>query len=1345
MKRTRKILLVIVIMLSLFNLSNKISAFSQKSSLELLNEKSDIYRDEIRLSDLTATQIQELKEILLTNLDTKAVQLSKQDYVTKKTSLTTAEITKYFVPLVRKIRQDNPSLSPQEASRLAMEQAIDQANQELYQNVLLESKVNDLKVLFKKLLDNHFLATKPTLTIAQLKKEIHAIHRGLFYLVQNYNFDTDLAYTLVMNPQSFSNIAQKDNAYERLVNYGTLNALPGMNQTANQRVWDQFFKVKDSSTVYRNKIEKYTGLSLHELIEKLAANQSLSDEEYFNQQTKALLLKTDRVSSVYNVIKNDFPNLILPILSSGSKIYIAATSNGINVGQLDAYLNDYPQLKDYEHVQGTPQDLNIQTLFQTVLNQQENYWDFVRSTTSNRPLTKIIATDSMVQYNPTTNQISWGNETSSNAIRDFFIPLDLYPSYTYGSRIEGVSTGENSFTSYTVPLLGKHRRGLTLFSHESTHSKEKNIFGVRRLGQGPEVYARGLFEDLDNTQNGQTPYQPVMTLNTTLEIKDVLNRTQPKKPNTSKENLEKYTKNLIELVMYLEAVEAKIALELSQEDKNIYFNQVNQVSAQNDTARILGNTQNTSTNDRITFQNQTLSTISQLVDSSIISGQFIPKGVSPQQTIKHNDYVNVPLLNSFYAAPQQKDASMNAVGDVSFKRMAYEILAFKGFDAFVEYVGNGNTSDTMAFGKILQGSFNNEWSEFKKAKYTELLNGYKLINSDNIQFESELTEAIKKDLQVLKSFRSAVDLINATSDSESVKDTKITEKAVQMGLMQNTSNVRNVKLKVLQEAHSLLDEMKSAIQLEKLESKTVKVVYEIKIADGTVVPERLKQYQKAEVMILETETPVYPSLEGIVESDENHIWIFESNTEVKRDGEIKIISNFRHVDKAEVKREITELYNATKEKVAQLKWLSTSEAEESNRGIEAIREEAIKAIENTKEESAFNGIKQSVLEELTANEELATQKSGAREEAMKQIELELNQKALIQGEDRYIYATSEVKVNYDEGIQQATVLKAEGKEASIQALNEAYVKIIEAKKRLNGIKPNPKLVKVVYEIKIADGTAVPERLKQYQKAEVMILETATPLYPTLEGVIESDENHIWIFESNMEEKSDEEIKIISNFRHVDKAGVKQEIIALFKEAKEKVTQLKWLSTSEAKEISQEIEAIREVAIKTIENTKEESAFNGIKQSALEDLTANVELATQKSGAREEAMNQIELELNQKALIQGEDRYIYATSEVKVNYDEAIQKATILKAEGKEVSIQALNEAYVKIIEAKKKLNDIVQSTQNLIGDKEDNSVKTIKENSGNVKKDVDTGDGSLNLIITFVLSLCFILRLRKIK
>lgn len=103
-----------------------------------------------------------------------------------------------------------------------------------------------------------------------------------------------------------------------------------------------------------------------------------------------------------------------------------------------------------------------------------------------------------------------------------------------------------------------------------THANDERLLfgstygqGGRRKGQGPEVYARGLFEAMNNTQRSNSTVGPTFNLNTTLTISDAQSgetRVQFKEAANSPERLEQDTSLLMDIILWMEAKEAEIAL-----------------------------------------------------------------------------------------------------------------------------------------------------------------------------------------------------------------------------------------------------------------------------------------------------------------------------------------------------------------------------------------------------------------------------------------------------------------------------------------------------------------------------------------------------------------------------------------------------------------------------------------------------------------------------------------------------------------------------------------------------------------------------------------------------------------
>ncbi|MBY4969381.1 G5 domain-containing protein [Streptococcus suis] len=760
------------------------------------------------IASLSAEEQQTLSNLILTNFETSADKVALLDVVKPKESLSISDLTKYFVPLIKQLKSDPnyKHLTDQERSAEATKLALIEANKNLYEDASIEALAPEARNTFQQLLEynnGQLLKDKNGLTVETIKNNLSQLYRGVLYLQQQYSFESDLPETLVFAPHTIGKIqADQTSAYDRLLAYGgriTDKRLLALNLNQNQ------FKER--------LISQYTGTnSTAELVEKIAQSKGKDVNSYFTEQSQALIGTSPNIS-IFELLKTNKPEYILPVLSQGKGIYLAGTSNSLTIGLLDAYTDLYPHLKNFSKERGAQQPTS--TFFDKLLTYQENWLTFLNSAKSaDATIPFTLAVDTLKVYNEATKTHTWSpneGESAHTAVVSFFSPMNLWENYVRsGIGLGGIAQGESLIRAYETRFMHSNLSGIALFTHEMTHTNDDaRLFrgAGRRNGQGPEVYARGLFEVIDNTQNGVPgEYKPVFNLNTALTIADSPKRTQALTPQTSTEELANYTKNLVDLIAYLEAVEARVALKtLSEEELAIYFNKVIQVPRNLTSNTGTTNTDLPSTNDAfLPFGYLTAapltkpSSINDLVDQDAVSGQFIPRGISPILTgLSHNQYDHVPLLESFYGASEAPSGN-NTVGDISFKRHAYEILAWKGWDAFISYISNRYNSDSEAFKAILGNEYS-DWASFKKTQYKRL-EDKEPVNQlwQTSQLEKALETAIKADLAVLTTYRNSVNsLLNSRS---TITQSQLDQAAQNASVARLATNVRKVKLDILNKA-----------------------------------------------------------------------------------------------------------------------------------------------------------------------------------------------------------------------------------------------------------------------------------------------------------------------------------------------------------------------------------------------------------------------------------------------------------------------------------------------------------------------------------------------------------------
>ena len=749
-------------------LKTEVSAATEINALDELNSKikDGIFTETNLVASLSEDKKQELKKLLVDGFNSNADNVAFSDLVIKKTSLTPSDRTRYWIPTLERLRKEKglrpsgayPAGSKEaelilelvkEADRIALELANSPQNDEM------EVVAAEAKVTFEKFV-NRLLESNPNLKIQDLKRDLPALYRGMLFLQQQYSFEDDLVESLIFEPHTIKGKSKDSvDAYTRLKSYGG-------NKVLDTRKGGY---LKQSETLFiERKVAEYTGTkSVIDLIEALAKKKNVTAGNYFEQRTQAQVVSTGN-KSVYDTLKDkrDLNYLIIPILSRGEGIYAGVTSGSISLGMLNTYADQESREAVLPHTRGNQQ--NKSPFFLAPLMGQENFMTFLNSVNrSGKEVPFVLAIDTM--NHRVNGKLIWSAPEGENAakeVRNFFGPLRLIDEvYKNEKNYGGQSNSPSSLVAYEKRLMNKDFTGVGLYAHEMTHGNDYNIGGVvnqtilggdKRTTMGEEILTRSMFETEDNSQNKGTFTKPFFQFNTTTVIPDGDNRIQAKLPLNTKEKLVNYSKNLIDLIAYLEVKEAEIALTLPEGDRKSYFNQVSQV-ARGDGKK--------ATTDKFMPSTAVPISVDDLVKKGYVSGQFIPNGTNRFATIIPNQYDYLPLLESFYAA-NVAATGMHTVGDLSVKRNAHEIMGWLGWDAFVAYMGKAS-GDTDK--EVFTSLGISDWQEYKLNKYKELKE--KTAVNENLWTEDSLNkslkEAIDADLKVIKTNSDAAVYANAVN------------------------------------------------------------------------------------------------------------------------------------------------------------------------------------------------------------------------------------------------------------------------------------------------------------------------------------------------------------------------------------------------------------------------------------------------------------------------------------------------------------------------------------------------------------------------------------------------------
>ncbi|HEL1746888.1 TPA: YSIRK-type signal peptide-containing protein [Streptococcus suis] len=607
------------------------------------------------------------------------------------------------------------------------------------------------------------------------KEQILAV---LSYLDRRYSF-------------TFGNYQAKDLIlYHPQVFGGNGDSLDNLLNLAN--VTYQDLTMAQSATAYQRKLAPITGQAdLPSFIEKGVSlfESNLTAEAWFKKTSKAHIVESTNgyaSSSLYEKMKTQaMRNHLLPLLTlSSDSIYAISTSNTVNYGLKETYIDPN-------------QVATTQATFQTNLvkyaeHQQEflNFWHRMtqrKQEFANHP--PIIVVDTVQKYGqPGNARALYSPKFGSNVLQgvgEFIRPLNLYSQFTIADAQANGSTSVNLFLKKSLTDDGQ-----SAYTHELTHILDKviwfNGFG-RRTGQGAEVFARGLFESINNSLG--TAYDPSFNLNTAYTLTD--NRTQNSHPSRfqTTEDMKTYMQGILDVVYTLDYAEAQSILKQNAADRAVLLNKISLVPT------TAANGQMT---DSVTPIDEnlaaSLTSVSDFVDQSLISGRYKFDGLKTRGTARTNSYYVIPLFEPIYAGLQNNAGSG---GDISFRRNAYDILGEYGYEnGMVAYLSNQHANDQAALNAIMP-EYGGNLATFKKAMFDRRIGKIGQLNptavaADFSEIQSKMDQAIADDLAQLKT--------NIAAGSEY--------------LSTRVSAVRNLKTSIYQAYLAATDEFRTSIYQE---------------------------------------------------------------------------------------------------------------------------------------------------------------------------------------------------------------------------------------------------------------------------------------------------------------------------------------------------------------------------------------------------------------------------------------------------------------------------------------------------------------------------------------------------
>ncbi|HFU3800191.1 TPA: ZmpA/ZmpB/ZmpC family metallo-endopeptidase [Streptococcus suis] len=481
----------------------------------------------------------------------------------------------------------------------------------------------------------------------------------------------------------------------------------------------------------------------------------MTNNEWFKQTTKAYVVEgkslipevaakqeTTDTYSKYNVgayskIVNDtvsnptwkYNHMLLPLLTLPQEnIFIITNMNTIAIGSYEHYVDDYSTVENRDKVR--------QMVDLAAERQRDNadfWYKMLDETNRDKLFRSVLNNEGYVMYGKDGTK-SYRNLTADvDAIQDFYGPINKW--YREHPSIK-TAFADGSETYYiTYDMLTDY--GTALYTHEMVHNQDGDIYlkGYgRRIGQGMEVYAQGLLQNVFNVTEMNLGFNAVYN-------SDDANRVHVGDPVArfnSEADFNEYYHNQFDVLYLLDYLEGTNILTQSDAAKKAWLRKIENYYVQNNGVDThAGNSARALTDDEVA----SLKTFNDLIDQSIIvQRQYVNNTANTSKKWDRNSYVSVPMFAANFSALSN---SKGSPGDIMFRRMAFELIAAKGYtDGFVPYA-SGQLSDlAMEKGSIIYDTWNKKdtglitddhvleyvfqgqyasWADFKKAMFTERL------------------------------------------------------------------------------------------------------------------------------------------------------------------------------------------------------------------------------------------------------------------------------------------------------------------------------------------------------------------------------------------------------------------------------------------------------------------------------------------------------------------------------------------------------------------------------------------------------------------------------------------------
>ena len=624
----------------------------------------------------------------------------------------------------------------------------------------------------------------------KIKKNKEAFMLGLTYMNRWYNINYDDINTKDLSTYKFDfNGNNSTSTLDTIIELGK-SGLENLQGTNTVGLYGNYLaQLKGEDTVF-DFVEAYRKLFLPTKTNnqwlkdnsKAYIVESKSSIKEVREKQEAATADSKYTLGVYDRISAPswgYRNMLLPLLTlSEESVYVMSNLSTLAFGSYERYRDNVngkilsgDALRTY--VRGRV-DLTAKRL----RDHYDIWYNLLNAEAKERLFRSLIVYDGFRVKNEA-GELYWArlNDKNIASIRDFFGPVGKW----YEIRpTDGAYANGSAMHFVTDRLLDD--LGPTVYSHEMVHNSDSNIYFEgygRREGQGAELFALGLLESAESLSSHG------LVLNTVYEgNKDDLNRVHAYNPVerfSSDEAIQSYMHGSYDVLYTLDAMEAAAVLGQSNDVKKKWFRKLENYYVRDpryNNETHAGNKIRPLTDEEVAQ----LTTLESLIDNNIINR----RGYDDNREYRRNGYYMINMFSPVYSALSN---SKGAPGDIMFRKIAYELLAEKGYHkGFLPYVSNqyageafarGNRTFSAWFGRdvglvtdelVLEKVFDGEyetWGDFKKEMFYERIDKQDNLKPITIQYElgkanstKEVTITSAEEMQELINEAVARDITN---------------------------------------------------------------------------------------------------------------------------------------------------------------------------------------------------------------------------------------------------------------------------------------------------------------------------------------------------------------------------------------------------------------------------------------------------------------------------------------------------------------------------------------------------------------------------------------------------------